>query len=136
MNGVSIHRIRLKGPWEVIPPEGDSFARIDMPIAWRDAFGDRSGTARFRRRFHAPTNLEHKERVLIRLPRGTGKVARFACNNTPVPELADEQHVFDVTPHLQDFNQLQFEITFDPGTSPDLPGGLWDTVVLEIRVTC
>jgi hypothetical protein len=129
----AMHRIRLKGPWEVIAPGGDAFERIDVPVAWRDLFGDRSGTARFRRRFHAPTNLDEGERVVIRIPLETGEVRRFTCNETPVPELPGDPLAFDVTGPLQSFNELQFEITFDPHETPNKPGGLWEAVCLEIR---
>lgn len=129
-----LHRIRLKGPWEALGPgaEHDQWTRIHVPIAWRDCFGMVPGTARFRRNFHQPTGIETGERVGIRLPIGIGTVQQVSVNGTVLTPFSGDETLLDATPHLESFNTLECEIHFDPGNSPEIPGGLWEAVWIEI----
>ncbi len=133
----NIYRIRLKGPWEVRFVTGDvadstRFEKIHVPIAWRDAFGDRSGAVCFKRRFHAPTGLGHHDQVNIRVPEGAGHLRDFRINNIPLLPQHDAALTFAVTDHLEAFSEIQFTLDFDPNAEPETPGGLWEAVLLEI----
>ncbi len=103
-----------------------------MPAAWRELFGEAAGSALFRRRFNRPTNLGPHQRVSIVVQDVAGEVA-VRINGRPVAApTAQERTVFDVTEHLEDYNLLEVEITFDPARYPRSPGGLWQPVLLEI----
>lgn len=131
-----IHAIRLKGPWDVRPPDHSSddtgWERRSMPCAWRDCFGDAQGIALFRRNFHRPTGLEAGNRVCLRLPEGAGDVVSLSVNGIAVAADAVDSSRFDCTRLLEAFNRLEIALKFDPQTAPGSPGGLWETVHLEI----
>ncbi|QDU41432.1 Glycosyl hydrolases family 2, sugar binding domain [Maioricimonas rarisocia] len=140
-NSREIHRIRLRGPWEVAlgkvgesAPADASFRRVTMPASWQELFGNEAGTGWFRRRFNQPTGLEPHERVCIALPDVPGDV-HMALNGTDVASqpASASRLVADVTDLLQLANRLEVRVTFDPGESPETPGGLWQTVHLEIH---
>lgn len=161
MSSISIHRIRLKGPWEVASSlfgnMGDSHQpirtdgqrsrhsapvadvvpsqvqRIQVPVAWRDLFGSQAGEALFRRRFHTPTNLQSSDRIVIRLPHGCGEIRHLTVNAAEISQNEEDCWSFDVTEHLQPFNMLQFMLHFDPAVMPDRAGGLWEAALLEIH---
>lgn len=135
MEETEVHRIRLKGPWQILPPgaEGQEFQKHSMPQDWRSLFGDVAGTATFRRNFHTPTRLEEHERVLIHIPSGVGELNGFKINGTAISPSSNDPLKFDVTQHLQEFNLIEFKLSFDPATQPDTPGGLWETVFVEIH---
>lgn len=135
MNDTGVHRIRLKGPWQVLPPNANDqeFERHSMPQDWRKLFGETAGTAIFRRNFHTPSRLESHERVIIHVPAGVGELMNFKINDIEISSSSEDPLNFDVTEHLQDFNLLQFSLAFDPVTQTDIPGGLWETVFLEIH---
>lgn len=135
MPNESVHRIRLKGPWQICPPNGgdESFQQHAMPADWRSLFGDVAGMAVYRRKFHTPSGLEVGDRVLIHIPNGVGQLEQFQVNGISIGPCSKTPLKFDVTSQLQDFNQLQFKLTFDPLESPDVPGGLWETVFVEIH---
>lgn len=140
-NSHEIHRIRLRGPWEFAlgklgesAPADASFRPATMPASWQELFGDRAGTAWFRRRFNQPTGLEPHERVLIALTDVPGEV-RLSLNGVPA-ELrsdAERRRVADVTELLALANRLEVSVTFDPGENPGVTGGLWQIVFLEIH---
>lgn len=134
MTQTVLHRIRLKGPWEVVPPGRASviYERHALPQAWRALFGDIAGTAHFRRAFHRPTGLDSGDRVLIHLPAGCGKVTGVEINGETPACVSFDPLKFDITEELIPFNSLQFSLTFDPLSAPEEPGGLWETVYLEI----
>ena len=137
------HWIRLRGPWEVCwlgegtphPPD-----RVKLPAAWSEVFGRRAGTARFVRRFQAPTGLDHDERVCITLLEFEGD-ARCSVNDTTVEPLAvplgdpgcwphERCLSFDITGLLQPSNQLTLDITVEDADAPN--AGLHQPVLLEI----
>ena len=135
MTDFSIHRIRLKGPWEVLAPDAtdDVYLRQSMPQDWRSLFGRASGTAWFRRKFHRPTGLLASDRVVLHFPSGIGIVENLTVNDRPVSSHSNAPLKFDITAALIEFNQLEFSLCFDPDANPDVPGGLWETVYLEIH---
>lgn len=135
MNSDGVHRIRLKGPWHVLPPQSaaDDFVRHSMPQDWRQLFGEQAGTAVFRRNFHTPSGLESHERIMIHIPNGVGEVSQFEVNNIAVLPDSTNPLKYDVTEHLAEFNLLQFSLSFDPVSQAGVPGGLWETVFLEIH---
>ncbi len=135
MNESAVHRIRLKGPWEILRPDAESgeFGQFSMPMDWRQLFGEVAGTACFCRNFHLPSGLEPQDRVMIHIPNGTGEVTDFSINTNTVKPCSSDPLKFDVTEHLASFNRLQFSLSFDPIAQIDLPGGLWETVFLEIH---
>ncbi len=135
MNDSGVHRIRLKGPWQILPPqsEGQDFERYSMPQTWRSLFGDVAGIATFRRNFHTPSRLDEHERVPIHIPSGVGELNDFTINGTAINPFSIDPMIFDVTQHLQDFNLIEFTLSFDPSKQPDIPGGLWETVFVEIH---
>jgi hypothetical protein len=132
------YRIRLRGPWEVtlIDPAGaaEPFRYAYIPAAWTELFGDRPGTAVFRRHFNRSPGVEPDDQVWIVLPAAPGQV-EFQINGHPLEpgESSRESLAFDVTPHIQEFNVLEVRIADDPADHPGSPAGLWDTVLLEIR---
>ena len=136
------HRIQLKGPWDYdwksavvdgLEPATQS-GTVTMPKEWRSLFGDRSGTAEFRRKFHRPTNLESHETVILIFTGIRGQV-EVLLNHQHLGEFigAGAAVEFDVTSRLKEFNELRVQIAFDSQADPDVGGGLYDVVTLEIR---
>jgi hypothetical protein len=140
-NPVSVHRIRLNGPWDYQWHGPQSLAAaepsgcVKMPCNSQLLFGSSAGSATFSRRFHRPTNLEPHEQVIIVLTGAEGD-GTVALNGTEVSKFdaTGEQVEADVTSHLLALNRLEIRIEFSP--SPDEPpsGDLF-AVVLEIRGT-
>lgn len=129
-----IHSIRLKGPWDVLISElaPDVWHRHTLPCPWRECFGEIAGLACFRRNFHRPTGLEPGNRVCLRLPEGAGEIRSFTVNGVPIAPHRDDPLLFDCTSVLESFNRLELSLWFDPADHPDVPGGLWETVQIEI----
>ncbi len=138
------HSIRLRGPWDVEWLSGNrggpsastpDVRQVKLPADWRQLFGERSGLARFRRRFQRPTGLEAHTRVLIVVERVGGEVT-LTLGQTPIPVLdfdEDSQRLrFDVTGHLQPTNVLTLDISCDLSTRETGTGGLWRPVLIEI----
>lgn len=152
MRSEPIHRIHLKGPWnyewldgphgsgdttETTSPEDSPLlpdSRVRMPASWQSAFGNVSGTIRFRRRFQRPTNLDENERVHIAFE-GIGGEASIAVNDNSIGSQSDtaETISFDVTELLERSNELSVELTFTPDDASTL-GGLYKPVALEIHL--
>lgn len=135
MSDPNIHRIRLKGPWEIVPPASSSgeFERHAMPQDWRTLFGPVAGTSRFCRRFHRPTGLTPHDRVFIRFPEGMGTISSVTINENEAVWDESDPSLVDITSHLVNFNELSFLLSFDPAANPETPGGLWETAILEIH---
>ena len=144
MANPSPHIIRLRGPWEVLFADSSCehiplTARV--PVCWAELFGDVSGSAIFRRKFHSPTGLDDGDRVLIRIPENAGAVSHATLNGEPMRPISDPlpspapliaATCFDVTPGLQEFNELEFTLECDPATFPADQGGLWQPVAILI----
>lgn len=158
-----IHRIRLKGPWDVagpfgigpseraadpdLPPLGvqaladrrdrhplqAEWRRVTLPATWATLFESTAGVAYFRRTFHAPTNLQPRDRVLIEVPDGAGLLLAAQLNDSPLTIPVQVPLRLDVTAALLAFNTLLLRIAFDPVDQPDRPGGLWQPVTLAIE---
>lgn len=138
---MSVHRIRLIGPWDYVwleaaDPTMDAPAAtagtIKMPCDWESIFGPRAGRATFSRRFHRPTNLDPHEKVFIVLT-GVGGAGRLSLNGLAMGEFdgkAKSAEV-EVTDNLESFNQLEVTVDFAPDDTS--LGGLYDAVALEIR---
>lgn len=139
---MSSHRIHLKGPWDYLlstsstngPAEETKHGTARMPQSWADLFGNVSGTAEFRRKFHRPTNLESHERVMLVFTELRG-IGRVLLNNLPIGQFdaSGELVEFEITTALKPFNEIAVEMQFVPEREPNLPGGLFGPVALEIR---
>jgi hypothetical protein len=139
------HRMHLHGPWQyewlsaepfdfVVPRTG----RVTMPCLWKSLFGEVAGKARFRRRFHKPTNLDQHEQVYIVLENIRGRV-QISINDS-VLGTADNPPTtlnYEITDSLKPFNELSVEIEFDPASTSlnidSKPATLWEWVAIEIR---
>ncbi len=136
------HRIQLKGPWEydwksvVVDGSGPEprSGTVTMPRDWQSIFGDRSGAAEFRRKFHRPTNVESHETVILVFNGIRGQTA-VSLNRDLLGEFigTGDAVEFKVTSLLKEFNELRVEIAFDPQFEPDVSGGLHGVVALDIR---
>jgi len=136
------HRIHLRGPWDFVwrpaggtdSETGSKSGTVTMPQEWRTLFGDVSGTALFRRRFHRPTNLELHERVMLVFTeiRGSGHVQ---LNGLSIGEFsaAGELVEFEISTAMKPFNEVAIDIGFDPVKEQGVPGGLFGVAALEIR---
>lgn len=141
---VSVHRIRLIGPWDYvwspteIPVAATSLpaaGSVKMPCDWQTLFGSQAGRATFSRKFHCPTNLESHEQVVIVLS-GVGGEGQIFLNGNPLFQFpaGSESPEVDVTQHLQRFNVLEVVLQFTPSTdTPATTGGLFGPVMIEIH---
>lgn len=133
------HRINLRGPWDYQWLDGHGVpsstqGTIAMPCEWRLIFGAAAGTARFRRKFHKPTNLESHEVVKIVLTeiRGSGTVS---LNGDHLADFSSsgEAVEIEITPFLNPFNELSIDLKFDPIVNSAVQGGLFGVTAIEIR---
>ncbi len=131
-----VHRMFLKGPWEVRRLDREEPSRrVTLPASWQTIFpGSNCGRAEFRRKFNQPTNLEAHEHVWI-VFQGVRGAAWVDFNGQRLGgiDIGEETAEFEITPHLWRHNELVVQLTFWVGSPPDQPGGLWGPVALEIR---
>lgn len=138
---MSVHRIRLLGPWEFSWEETTAGApppvtagTTAMPSDWRSLFEAAAGTALFRRRFHCPSNLGPHERVWLVCTgvRGRGTIL---FNDEPRASFASDGGAVecDLTAHLKPFNVVGLRVSVAPTETDASPCGLFEPVVLEIR---
>lgn len=136
----SIHRIRLKGPWEWAvptpsPQQAWTWNRIRLPDEW-DRLPTMTGPVWFRRRFHAPTGITPLDRVRVVIST-VQPLSSVHLNGQPLPRMPllghepDSVICFELTQHMTERNLL--EIFFGEGiTAPHIDGGLGHPVTLEI----
>lgn len=137
---MNVHRIRLKGPWEYewlrgAPSNNTAVAgRVHMPSDWQEAFGNASGVVKFSRNFQRPTNLDADEHVFL-VFEGIGGLGEISLNGEQLTRSTQKswEASADVTAFLRPRNQVVVCLDFDPHATPDVPGGLWKPVVIEIR---
>ncbi|MEX0715666.1 MAG: hypothetical protein WD066_03730 [Planctomycetaceae bacterium] len=147
---MSVHRIRLRGPWKYEwfaarsdPPSLDSPATdpsavlvgvATMPARWDALFGRRAGRVRFRRVFHRPTNLDPDERVYVVVERLIAG-ATLELDGHRLGRIApdEERGEFDITSLVRPNSELSIELAHDPRADDARAGEVWGTVAVEIR---
>ncbi len=150
-----VHRIRLRGPWQVeplsrlrqhadgtvieqtssLPPGGVTTTPFDcrqIPLGDDDA----GGRVRYRRRFGRPTHLGADECVLLVVPPLTAP-ADVRINGTLLGQVEPHGGAgrFDITGRLKNRNELWIDLLRQPGEqapAPDLSESATDVVCLEI----
>jgi hypothetical protein len=126
---MTVHRIRLRGPWLLEPAAApDSPRTVRLPLPWCELVECGAGRLRLSRRFNRPTNLGLDDRVSVvvhELPSG----ALVCLNGTNLEEQAGQDSVFDA-PHLEPSNLLTVE--FDVSTRSAARGDAWGEVALLI----
>jgi hypothetical protein len=139
---MSVHRIRLRGPWDYavlagegagpLPPSG----RAKMPADWQSLFGaDFRGRGQFRRGFHQPTGVEGSQRVWLSIDAGPAfSIDAVALNGTPL-EVANASALrIDITDLLRPHNELVLELGLaHGGQAPAEELTILDQVALEIE---
>lgn len=130
------HRIRLRGPWQLIPlnwANGDTGQlpapiAVRMPVRWSDCgLADFAGRVRLLRRFGMPRSLDSFERVWLTLAGVAGRTEIWLNDE----RLGDWQGnagpiEIEITRRLRDRNELRIEVAVPEGKI----GG---EVALEIR---
>jgi hypothetical protein len=119
-----VHRIRLRGPWE-ISAAGEAPRTVKLPATWAEAAGESAPTSlRCERRFHRPTIMAEFERMWL--------VVSDPCASFEVAlnrkRLAGFFERADVTELLMEANVL----TIDLAAPADANSELF-TVTLEIE---
>lgn len=133
---MAIHRIHLRGPWDVSGPWPNSSPSgetrsVPLPQRWDALFGSTSGTATFSRWFHQPTNLTEEDRLAIVLT-GVSGTGRVWLNDQPLGEFsatADAVRLPFRLSHMARRNRLRIELTC---SAEQNPGGLYEAVAIEI----
>jgi len=107
---VSVHSIRLAGPWETIQDRAES-QRVTLPYSVPDGVD----SIILRRRFHRPSGLENDSLVRIVLTT-IGALSHVTINDRRIeltPGAQDDRSVFDITDQLNNFNCLEVTIGQD-----------------------
>lgn len=119
------HRIRLRGPWNLVSLVEPGESRIvRLPENWCELG---VGVFRFSRHFGGLPRLDAHERCWILLSDATG-VCSIALNEHALNAAGENREMeFDVTQHLHDRNTLSIEAATD-GAKP-----AWSECQLEIR---
>jgi hypothetical protein len=140
------HRIRLRGPWDCdvlarFPRHSDRQTepgeqelppaiRMTLPCRWNEGgLCDFAGRVRYRRSFGAPRRLDNYERVWLTFA-GADSTAAVWLNGQFLGEHqgSSEAFEFEITSLLHERNELIVEVE-----SPDMTGGLYGEVALEVR---
>ncbi len=126
---MEVHRIRLRGPWEILAPADSSSIgaarRVKLPVTWAEAAGKSAATSlRCERRFHRPTFMAEFERVWLVVSEPCAKF-EVALNRQQLAGFSDRA---EVTEQLLDANVL----TIDLAAPADKDAELF-TVTLEIE---
>jgi hypothetical protein len=120
-----MHRIRLRGPWDLVPldrTDGDAplppAGRVDVPGDLSEVVGaDFRGRVRLGRRFNSPTNLDPDEQVAL-VFEALDAQAQLVLNGTPLQFAGQSPARFDIRPLLALHNLLEVTLTL-----PALPLG-------------
>jgi hypothetical protein len=128
-----VHRIRLRGPWQLQAAAPGSAVSRSIPLPARiGAFSEAGArSVRLSRRFNRPTNLASTDRISLvidRLPEG----AQVTLNGTRLEResrAAGEPSVFP-TSRLQLHNLLTIE--FEVASIPAAGDEVWGDVALAI----
>jgi hypothetical protein len=131
---MTVHRIRLRGPWQLKATAADSPSspqKIQLPAPWGELFDSSTRRVQLSRRFHRPTNLGPADRlslVVDELPEG----ARVSLNGVSLGAETryEEQPTVFPTPRLEPHNLLTVE--FDVAQTTPPRGDLWGDVTLVI----
>ncbi len=145
MSNMTVHRIRLRGPWLLVPDAGtdaggltetetgtETAARtVRLPAPRGELVDGGAGRVRLSRRFHCPTNLGPDDRVSVvvhELPDG----ADVCLNGTRLARQSSDVAADSVfaTSRLEPTNLLSVE--FDAGTIPATGDEPWGDVALLI----
>ena len=105
---MSVHSIRLAGPWEEQHGNADDM-KVQLPYSLSEA----RESVGLRRHFHRPSGLSEASRVRIALT-AEGCPLQIAVNGQrmePTIGTGENRCVFDVTDHLDSFNTLDVKIT-------------------------
>jgi hypothetical protein len=109
---MTVHRIRLRGPWQLAPAAASEAqtTTVRLPAPWSELFDGDAARMRLSRRFHRPTNLGPTDQVsLVVRPLPLG--ARVSLNGTILdlqPDCGSDQAVFPA-PRLELSNVLAVE---------------------------
>jgi hypothetical protein len=130
---MTVHRIRLRGPWLLEPtsPAETPPRTVRLPARWGDLLGTQVSRVRLTRRFHCPTNLgpdDEVSLVVTNLPEGA-HVSLNGASLGPQAQPAAEDGVF-ATPRLEPSNLLTVE--FDVGATSVSDNEAWGDVALLI----
>lgn len=124
---MTVHRIRLRGPWQVRPHSGGPAGRMTIPGTLRDGgWAGLSGRVSFYRRFGRPSNLSAGDEVWLVFERVSGP-AEVRLNDHRLGAF-DGAWSIEVTAGLQDRNELEVAVE-----AADDGGGIVGDVWLEIR---
>ena len=133
-----MHRIRLRGPWEVIgqsriPPSEPlpQPTTMTLPCRWRDGgWVGFAGRVLHRRRFGKPTNIA-EQKIWLTCAGVEGSVAvRLNGESILDRPASDGPFSVEVTDSLRDRNELELVVEADSDT-----GGVWGEVALEIHAS-
>jgi hypothetical protein len=124
---VPVHRIRLRGPWDVRPHAAGPPGRMTIPATLKaGGWPGFTGRVSFYRRLGRPSNLSAGESVWLVFESVVGP-ARVVLNDEPLGELSGGGR-YDVTGRLNERNTL--EVVVD---AADDQCGIVGEVTIEIR---
>jgi hypothetical protein len=124
---VPVHRIRLRGPWDVRPHSGGEPGRMTVPGTLRDGgWTGFKGRVSFYRRFGRPSNLSAGETVWLVFENVVGS-ADVLLNDSLLGTL-DGTGQLNVTERLAERNVLEVILE-----TRNENGGITGDVLLEIR---
>jgi hypothetical protein len=143
---MTVHRIRLRGPWQIERPKADGRnatetppdapQTVRLPAEWQRVFAQCRGPVRLNRRFHRPTNLRPHDEVCIVLPEFP-RPSNVRLNGQPATESqgaeAGSARRYAITPFLKAANVLSIEFDIPAECENAPPTGLWGEISLEIR---
>jgi len=99
---MSVHTIRLAGPWELQAEEEDP-VRVQLP-------SHVPSNGRLVRKFHRPNGLSDDSEVRVELTVDSIRVV-VRINDHQLSATSDSTLRFDITSYLQPFNSLSIQTT-------------------------